>query len=99
MSLIYSLRKCHKMRDYLLCEINYTIFVKLTYNIRQSMELLQQIDKQRELMGISKRELASKADITPEYYSKVLHDKADVSFRVLKDLAKAVNFEIKACFI
>jgi transcriptional regulator with XRE-family HTH domain len=62
-------------------------------------EIIQLIDRQREIMGISKRSLASIAEITPEYYSKVLHGHADVSFSVILSLAKAVNLSIKLVLI
>ena len=62
-------------------------------------EIIKLIDRQREIMGFSKREFAIMADITPEYYSKVIHGHADVSFSVVLSLAKAVNLSIKLVLI
>lgn len=55
------------------------------------MEFLQDIEQLRELKGMTKREIAKAADITPEYYSKVIHGHADVSSSVLIKLIEAVG--------
>ncbi len=55
------------------------------------MEFLQDIEQLRQIKGMTKRDISRAADITPEYYSKVIHGRADVSSSVLLKLVEAVG--------
>lgn len=60
--------------------------------------MIHKIDKLRITYGVTQRAMAKAADITPEYYSKVIAGKADVSLRVLERLAKVVGCKIMLVF-
>lgn len=62
------------------------------------MNIIQQIDKIREINGINKRNLCRAAEITPEYYSKLVAGKSQASIVIVEKLAKAVGFELRLVF-
>lgn len=58
-------------------------------------ELMQLMEKMRLNLGLSKRELAIKADITEEYYWKIVTGKAPgVADAITKALCKALHIKV-----
>ncbi len=55
------------------------------------MEFIADIEELRKLKRMTKREIASIVDITPEYYSKIVHSGADLSASLLFKLVQAVG--------
>lgn len=58
------------------------------------MNIIQQIDEIRELRSITKKDLCAHADITVEYYIKVLKGKHSLSINVLENLADYLQLKI-----
>ena len=62
------------------------------------MTIIQQIDEIREVKGINKRKLCQQADITPEYYSKLINSKSQPSIVILNKLAEAIGYKIRLTY-
>ncbi len=58
------------------------------------MEFITDIEELRKLRGMTKRELSRLADITPEYYSKIVHSGADLSATLLLKLISEVGGQL-----
>jgi DNA-binding Xre family transcriptional regulator len=57
--------------------------------------IIEKIEQHRLLLGYSKRKLASMADISEEYYWRIVTGKAPgVAFSVIESLCKAVYINI-----
>ena len=59
------------------------------------MQIIKDIEHMRQVNGLSKRELASRAEISEEYYWRIYTGKAPgVAFNVILSLSEAVGIEI-----
>lgn len=63
----------------------------------ENITIIHKLDQIRVNMKVTKKDIAGYADITPEYYIKLLSNKHNVSVNVLEKLAERLGFELKLC--
>ena len=59
------------------------------------MDILELIEARREALNLTKRQLAAKADITEDYYARIVANKSTgVAYYIVMRLAEAVGLSV-----
>lgn len=62
---------------------------------KKKMDILELIEARRKAMNISKRQLAAKADITEDYYGRIIaNNSTGVAYSIVMRLAEAVGLSV-----